>query len=69
MTKLSEKPLVRQVETLEGTLVLEMTSRLLSIRPVRSRDPEAKVEVPWESIYRRCLMAKAEQRIREKKRK
>lgn len=64
-----EKPLVREVGGLLEELVASMTDRTVELRPKRSRDPEAVVRFTWASIYQRGLMAKAEERIRSRRRK
>ena len=43
----------------EQELVLELRPRTVTIRPIRSRDPEARVVLTWGSVYRRGLLERA----------
>lgn len=63
-------PIVRTVGDGEGgELVLELTYRTVTLRPKRARDPDAKASLTWGAIYRRALMAAAEERVRLGKRR
>lgn len=62
-------PIVRTVDDgAGGELVLELTYRLVTLRPKRSRDPDAHVTLTWGAIYRRGLMAAAERTWRRRAR-
>lgn len=68
MTPAGDKPLKRSVKTADGTiLVVEITSRLLTLHPMRSKSPEVRVEIPWGLIYQHGLMSKIEQTKKSRK--
>ncbi len=58
-----QKPIKRLVHSMDGSkLVIEVRARTVAIKPYRSKDPSASVEVPWDSIYQRALMARVTRR-------
>jgi len=61
MTRATDKPLRRIVATdgLSTPLVLEVTARTCRLRPLRSRDATASVEITWSGIYERALITRA----------
>ena len=55
------KPVSVIVEQEDGKdLVLELRPRTVMIRPIRSRDPEARVVMSWSSLYRHGLLARTQ---------
>ncbi len=44
------------VETSNGDMVVELHPTCITIRPIRSRDPDAEVAVNYGSIYTRALI-------------
>lgn len=55
----TERPLVRMVAGGDCDYVVGINELGVTIRPKRSRDPQAVVFVPWEGAYRRALMVRA----------
>ena len=69
MKQRMENPTKRIVEMGEDgqLLVVELTPRLLIMRPYRSKNPQAQVALPWGAIYRRGMMVKSEEEQQAKR--
>ncbi len=69
-TRATSKPLRRVVQTMDGELVAEITDRVLTLRPPKTRrGGPAEISVVWGSIYLRGMVALVEERRKMKRRK
>lgn len=69
MTRATEHPLRRVVESGEGPMILEITSRTIALRPYRSRrGGPAEIVVTHGAIYLRAMMARVDAAQRAKRR-
>lgn len=64
------RPLVRRADGGQaGPLILELTERTVTIRPLRVRRRDAFVRVTWEGMYVRGLMAQIDEQKRAKRKR
>jgi hypothetical protein len=69
MTRANGKPLKRVVLSQSGDLVAEITDRVLTLRPFRTkRGGRSEVVVAWGSIYLRAMAARVEEELKAKRR-
>lgn len=69
MTRADEAhPLRRVVSTTDGEFVVEVLKHEIRLRPLRTkRGGPAEIQVPWGAIYYRAMLARAEDKIRSKR--
>lgn len=68
MTRATAHAIRRVVTTTDGEMVAEITDRTLALRPLRSRrGGPGEVVVLWGSIYLRAMLARVEEKKREKR--
>lgn len=69
MTRATEKPVRRVVQTSHGEMIAEVRDRVITMRPLRSRrGGKAEIEMSWGQLYQHAIIARIEREMREKRR-
>ncbi len=68
MTRATDRPLRRLVQTMDSEMVAEIRDRTLTLRAKGGRaGGPSEVSVTWGAIYVRCMMAVADEKRRARR--